>query len=108
MKEVNIKGMAHITGGGFIENIPRMFFKKDMCAYIDRTSYPITKIYKLLNERGVELDHMYNTFNMGIGFVICVDKKDVKKTINILKKQKENAYEIGYIKKSKHVIEFEK
>jgi phosphoribosylformylglycinamidine cyclo-ligase len=106
MKEVNIKGMAHITGGGFIENIPRMFFKKDMCACINRTSYPIPPIYKLLNERGVELDHMYNTFNMGIGFVICVDKKDVKKTLSVLKKQKEHAYEIGYVKKSKEPICF--
>jgi phosphoribosylformylglycinamidine cyclo-ligase len=105
MKKVEIKGMAHITGGGFIENIPRMFFKKGMCACVKRTGYPIPPIYKLLNERGVELEHMYNTFNMGIGFVICVNKKDVQKTLSILKHEKENAYEIGYVKKSNKPIE---
>jgi phosphoribosylformylglycinamidine cyclo-ligase len=105
MKKVKIKGMAHITGGGFIENIPRMFFKKGLCACIDRTSYPVPRIYQLLNERGVELNHMYNTFNMGIGFVICVNKKDVKQTLNILRRQKEHAYQIGYVKKANQSIE---
>lgn len=104
MKKVEIKAMAHITGGGFIENIPRMFTKKGLGALVLKDSYPLPTIYNELTKRGVSKEHMYNTFNMGIGFVICVNKKDVKKTLDFLKLQKEKAYVIGSIEKSGEVI----
>jgi phosphoribosylformylglycinamidine cyclo-ligase len=104
MKKVKVKGMAHITGGGFIENAPRMFAKDGLQIVIDKKSYPLPKIFKLINERGVDLKHMYNTFNMGIGFIICIDKKDINKTLSILKSNGEKAYEIGYIAKGKEQV----
>lgn len=78
MKDVDIKAMAHITGGGFIENIPRMFGGRSFTAVIDKSSYEIPNIFKRIMEKGVEEDHMYNTFNMGIGFVIAVSKEDAQ------------------------------
>jgi phosphoribosylformylglycinamidine cyclo-ligase len=104
MKRVNIKGMAHITGGGFVENAPRMISKPHLQIVIKKDSYPLPKIFQLINQRGVDLKHMYNTFNMGIGFIICVDKKDVKKSIQFLKQNGEQVYEIGYIAKGKEPI----
>jgi phosphoribosylformylglycinamidine cyclo-ligase len=104
MKSVNIKGMAHITGGGFIENAPRMLSKSGLQLVINKNSYPLPKIFQLINKKGVELNHMYNTFNMGIGFIVCVDKKDAKQTMQILKQAGEQAYEIGYVTKGKEPI----
>lgn len=99
-KQVQIKGMAHITGGGFIENAPRMLAKKGQQIVIQKDSYPLPEIFQLINKRGVDLQHMYNTFNMGIGFMICVAKKDVQKALKILKNNKETAYVIGYVQNS--------
>ena len=76
MKEFELKGMANITGGGFIENVPRMF-KGDFTAVIEKNSYEIPQIFKQLMSLGVKEEDMYNTFNMGIGFVLCVSKDDV-------------------------------
>jgi phosphoribosylformylglycinamidine cyclo-ligase len=97
MKQFDIKGMAHITGGGFYENIPRMF-KDDFTAVIGKDSFDKPEIFKYLMELGVEEDHMYNTFNMGIGFVLCVNKEDTKGVIDLLKKLGDKAFEIGYVK----------
>lgn len=100
LKKHNIKGMAHITGGGFIENAPRML--KDTAPLkivINKGSYPLPDIYKLFVQKGVDLNHMYNVFNMGIGFMLCVDKKDVTKVLSSLKALKEKAYHIGSIEK---------
>ncbi|MGL4739999.1 MAG: phosphoribosylformylglycinamidine cyclo-ligase [Sarcina sp.] len=97
LAEIDVKGMAHITGGGFIENIPRMFSKEGLTAIINTDSYELPSIFKYVIEKGVDKNHMYNTFNMGIGFVLCVDKKDLKSTFEILKKQGENPIELGYI-----------
>jgi phosphoribosylformylglycinamidine cyclo-ligase len=104
MRQVKIKGMSHITGGGFIENAPRMLNKPGLQIVINKNSYPIPKIFQLINKRGVDLDHMYNTFNMGIGFIVCVEKKDVTKAIKLLKDGNERAYEIGYITKGREPI----
>lgn len=97
LEKYKIKGMAHITGGGFIENIPRMFNKDGLMAVINKDSYPILEIFKKMIELGVDEDHMYNTFNMGIGFVLCVNEEDVDSIIKDLEKIGEEAYEIGYI-----------
>lgn len=97
MKDVDIKAMAHITGGGFIENIPRMFGGRNFTAVIDKSSYEIPNLFKRIMEKGVEEDHMYNTFNMGIGFVIAVSKEDAQKTMEKLKSLGEEPVLLGHV-----------
>lgn len=96
MEKFEIKGMANITGGGFIENIPRMF-KGECKAVINKDSYEVPGIFKHLMSLGVKEEDMYNTFNMGIGFVLCVSKDDVSAVIKQLESLGEKAYEIGYV-----------
>lgn len=96
LESFNIKGMAHVTGGGFFENIPRMF-KGDFTAVINKNSYEIPEIFKYMMSLGVEEKEMYNTYNMGIGFVLCVDKKDTEDIIKALGEMGEKAFEIGTV-----------
>ncbi len=105
-KNFNIKGMAHITGGGFIENIPRMF-SKNFTAIIKKNSYPIPRLFQYIKSFGIEEKKMYNTFNMGIGFVLAVSKEDSTKIINFLDSYGLKSYEIGYIVEGKEGICFE-
>ncbi|MBL4932053.1 phosphoribosylformylglycinamidine cyclo-ligase [Clostridium paridis] len=98
LDKFEIKGMAHVTGGGFIENVPRMFTKENQTAVIKKDSYPMPEIFNLIIEKGVDKDHMYNTFNMGIGYVLCVNKDDAQTVIGELKELGEEAYEIGYVR----------
>ncbi len=82
--KVKIKGMSHITGGGFIENIPRML-PDGVCAKIDIDSYEVPQIFKTMQKiSGLENSKMYNTFNMGIGMVLAVDASEVEKVQEIL------------------------
>lgn len=97
MQKFEIKGMAHITGGGFIENVPRMF-KGDMTAVIDKNSYEVPPIFKHLMDLGVSEKDMYNTFNMGIGFVLCVSPEEAGNVLESLKESGEKAYQIGFVK----------
>ncbi|WP_066873802.1 phosphoribosylformylglycinamidine cyclo-ligase [Clostridium mediterraneense] len=97
LDKIEIKGMAHITGGGFIENIPRMFGKENLTAVIKKDSYKLPKIFERVIEKGVDKNHMYNTFNMGIGFVVCVAEEDKERALNILKECGEEATVIGYV-----------
>ncbi|WP_143315305.1 phosphoribosylformylglycinamidine cyclo-ligase [Clostridium sp. HBUAS56017] len=97
LKNYEIKGMSHITGGGFIENVPRMFNGRELTAVINKESYPLPSIFEKMVELGVDKDHMYNTFNMGIGFVLCVNEKDVDPIKKVLLEMGERAYEIGYV-----------
>jgi phosphoribosylformylglycinamidine cyclo-ligase len=97
MKNYKIKGMSHITGGGFYENIPRMF-KTDFTAEIYKNSYEIPKIFKHIMSLGVPEDEMYNTFNMGIGFIICVNEKDSENILKEIEELGEKAYKIGIVK----------
>lgn len=93
--KVDVKGIANITGGGFIENIPRMF-PKNIAAKIDTGSYEIPPIFTLLQEKSrLEKRDIYNTFNMGIGTVLCVNGEDVSKTIEICNACGDKAYVIG-------------
>jgi phosphoribosylformylglycinamidine cyclo-ligase len=96
LEQFKIKGMAHITGGGFIENIPRML-KNGLTAVINKDSYEVPEIFKYMMSLGVEEKQMYNTFNMGIGFVLCVEKEDSSKVLQWLSDMGEKAYEIGNI-----------
>ena len=97
IEKFNIKGMSHITGGGFIENVPRMFNGAELTAEIRKDSYPLPAIFEDMISRGVARDHMYNTFNMGIGFVLCVKEADVQAILNELEAMGEKAYEIGVV-----------
>ncbi|HAT4309131.1 TPA: phosphoribosylformylglycinamidine cyclo-ligase [Clostridium perfringens] len=97
LEKFNIKGMAHVTGGGFCENIPRMLSEEGLSIVINKNSYEIPEIFKKLMELGVQEEEMYNTFNMGIGFVLCVEENEVEEVLKELSKQGEKAFEIGYI-----------
>lgn len=98
LDKFQVKGMAHITGGGFIENVPRMFNgRENLTAVIEKDSYKLPDIFLEMERLGVNREHMYNTFNMGIGFILCVDEKDVNEILKELKSNGEEAYEIGYI-----------
>ncbi|MFL0194869.1 phosphoribosylformylglycinamidine cyclo-ligase [Clostridium sp. WILCCON 0269] len=98
MEKFEIKAMAHITGGGFYENIPRMF-KEGFTAVIDKNSFQIPEIFKYIMDLGVDEEHMYNTYNMGIGFVLCVDNKDAQSIVKDLSEMGEKAYVIGHVKR---------
>lgn len=92
---VVIKGCSHITGGGFYENIPRML-PDGIGARINRNSYEVPPVFDLLQKTGNITDQMmYNTYNMGIGMVLCVDPADADKTMQALKAAGEKAYLIG-------------
>ena len=104
-KNIKIKACSHITGGGFYENIPRML-RENTKAVIRKDSYEIPAIFKLMAETGdIKEEMMYNTFNMGIGMVIAVDKSDISETLEALKSSGEVAYEIGYIDEGEKGIE---
>lgn len=97
MEQFEIRGMAHITGGGFIENTPRMFNGRELTAVIKKNSYKVPSIFEKMVEMGVDRDHMYNTFNMGIGFMLAVKAEDAENVIKALNEMGEQAYEIGYV-----------
>ncbi len=95
ISKVKVKGIAHITGGGFIENIPRIFPEGIGCE-IRKDSYPVPEIFRIMREKSEGTDaQLYNTFNMGIGMVVCVDQKDVSSALAALKSTGEEAYLIG-------------
>lgn len=94
---VTIKACSHITGGGFYENIPRML-KDGTHAVIEKNSFFIPPIFEMLAKDGnVAEEAMYNTYNMGIGMVTAVDKKDVDQTVAAIREAGEKAYVIGEI-----------
>ena len=103
MESVKINGMAHITGGGLIENVPRTI-PDGFCANIDKKKVEIPPIFKHEYFKKVTEDELWGTFNMGVGFIVIVKKEDAEKTIGILKENGENAYEIGYISKGENKL----
>lgn len=106
LKKVKVKGISHITGGGFYENIPRCI-PNGLCAEIEKNKIKILPIFKYIQKIGnIEERDMFNTFNMGVGMCIIVSKKDVEKTIEILSSCKEDAYIIGKIIENKEKIIF--
>lgn len=94
-----VKGVAHITGGGFIENIPRMI-PDGLAAHINLGSWPVLPIFDVLEKAG-SIDHMemFNIFNMGIGMVLAVSAEDADKTMELLKSNGEAGYVLGNIVK---------
>ena len=97
MKEVTVKGVSHITGGGFYENIPRSL-KEGCCARIAKADVRTPALFDLLARVGGIPEHdMFNTFNMGVGMVLTVDAEEADKAIEILKAHGEDAYRLGVI-----------
>lgn len=97
IENVNVKGISHITGGGFYENMPRML-RDGVALNIDVNSYSRKPIFDLLQKTGnIPTRDMYNTFNMGIGMAVIVPENEVEKALEILKNQGEEAYLIGEV-----------
>jgi len=107
LEKIDIHGMVHITGGGFHENIPRMYptggvhgdahGKAHLISCIKKGSWPVPPIFDELVRRGADPARMYYTFNMGIGFLLAVGKADAANAIAFLNKEGFPAYEIGYV-----------
>ena len=97
MKQITVKGVSHITGGGFYENIPRSL-KAGCCARIAKADVRTPALFDLLaKEGGIPERDMFNTFNMGVGMVLTVAAEDADKAIEILKAYGEDAYRLGVI-----------
>jgi phosphoribosylformylglycinamidine cyclo-ligase len=104
LKEVAVKGISHITGGGFYENIPRSI-PDGLGAKIDRSKVKVLPVFDLIAEKGrISERDMFNTFNMGVGMSIVVAAEDAEKTLQILKDNGEDAYVIGEIIESEEKI----
>ncbi|MCI8383907.1 MAG: phosphoribosylformylglycinamidine cyclo-ligase [Clostridia bacterium] len=105
LKNVTVKGISHITGGGFYENMPRML-RDGVSLKIQKDSYPVLPIFKLIQKEGeIPERDMYNTFNMGIGMAVIVKEEEAKKAIEILEQQGERAYIIGEVIEGQKEIE---
>ena len=97
MDEITVKGVSHITGGGFYENIPRSI-PKGLGAKIEKSAVPVLPIFDLIQKQGnVSERDMFNTYNMGIGMSITVDKNDLDRSLEILKNNGEDAVVIGEV-----------
>ena len=105
-RKVRITGMAHITGGGFQDNIPRVL-PKAVNAEIDRASWTVPTIFKFIERQGkVDRDEMYRVFNMGIGYVVIIPKNQLVKATNILRAQHQPYNIIGVIRKGKGIVTY--
>ncbi|GBF73633.1 phosphoribosylformylglycinamidine cyclo-ligase [Paenibacillus sp. 598K] len=103
---VQVKGMAHITGGGFIENIPRVL-PDGVNAEIDYGSWPILPIFELMQQKGsITNRDMFTTFNMGIGYIAVVPAEQAEEALRILAEQGEQAYRIGTVTEGSRVVTF--
>jgi phosphoribosylaminoimidazole synthetase len=107
VKKVEVKGISNITGGGFIENIPRCIPKgKNLCATIEEGTWPVLPIFEIMQQRGqIERAHMYNTFNMGIGMVLVVAKENADIALKTIEEMGEKAYIIGKITSNEKEVE---
>ncbi|MFH0983918.1 MAG: phosphoribosylformylglycinamidine cyclo-ligase [Candidatus Omnitrophota bacterium] len=102
-KKVLVKGIVNITGGGFYDNLPRVI-PKGLGASIDRNTWKVPEIFRVAQKAGGISDHeMYKTFNMGIGMVVILGKRDVPSAQKVLKNFKLNSWEIGRIVRSSGV-----
>jgi phosphoribosylformylglycinamidine cyclo-ligase len=97
LKKFHLKGLSHITGGGFIENIPRML-PDGLGVKIKENSWPVPPVFHLISKLGqIESKEMYNVFNMGIGMVIAVSKEEAPGLLELLGQSGEKAFEIGVV-----------
>lgn len=107
IKKIDVKGMAHITGGGLTENIPRII-KNGLLAEINLSSWKFPKIFQWLQDSGkISQMDMLRIFNCGVGMICILDQKDISKAQSILKGYKFKSFPIGVIKKSKSSTQIE-
>ena len=100
MAQVEVKGISHITGGGFYENIPRSL-PEGMGAFIERKALVTPPLFDLIaREGGIPMEEMYNTFNMGVGMSIAVAAEDADRAISLLQQAGEKAYIMGEVRPS--------
>ena len=100
LDRVRVKGISHITGGGFYENIPRMI-PEGLCARIREAEVRVLPIFDLIAKTGnIPERDMFNTFNMGIGMIVSVDKNDADKAVEVLNSAGEQAYVLGELVES--------
>ena len=98
LEKFTIKGMAHITGGGIIENVPRVL-PENTVAQIDAKAWELPKLFQWLQKAGnVETQEMYRTFNCGIGMVVIIAKEDADAVQAFLSEQGETVYRLGVIR----------
>ncbi|MDD4316259.1 MAG: AIR synthase-related protein, partial [Clostridia bacterium] len=103
ISKLKVNGIAHVTGGGFIENVPRMF-PEGLGAEISIDSYEVPKIFRALQKKaGIPDSKAYNTFNMGIGMVLAIDEKNAAEAVKILDGCGEKAYVIGKVTRGEGV-----
>ena len=104
LKEVAVKGISHITGGGFYENIPRSI-PDGLCARIDRAAVRTPAIFDLIRRTGnIPERDMFNTFNMGVGMSLIVSKESADRALEALKGRGVDAYAVGEIVKSEEKV----
>ncbi|KXB91183.1 phosphoribosylformylglycinamidine cyclo-ligase [Veillonellaceae bacterium DNF00626] len=104
LSHIDIKGMVHITGGGFYENIPRIL-PEGTAVVIDGDSWPVLPIFPFLKKEGnIDAHEMYRTFNCGIGMLLILNQEDADKAMDILSEQGEKIYRIGYVTKGKKEV----
>ena len=104
LEKINVKGISHITGGGFYENMPRML-NDNVALEIQKDSYKVPEIFKLIKKEGnIPERDMYNTFNMGIGMAIIIPEDEKENALEILKQEGESAYVIGKVIKGNKEI----
>lgn len=104
ISEVNVKSVSHITGGGFYENIPRSL-PKNLAAKIERKAVQVLPIFDLIARSGdIPERDMFNTFNMGVGMIVCVDKNDADKAVAAIKSAGEDAYVLGELVESEEGV----
>ncbi|MBO5402927.1 MAG: phosphoribosylformylglycinamidine cyclo-ligase [Clostridia bacterium] len=104
LEKVNVKGISHITGGGFYENIPRSV-PDGLCANIDRSAVKVLPIFEVIAKDGnIPERDMFNTYNMGVGMSIVVSPEDVDTALEVLKANGEDAYVIGSISEGNEKI----
>ncbi|URN95103.1 MAG: phosphoribosylformylglycinamidine cyclo-ligase [Candidatus Pristimantibacillus lignocellulolyticus] len=106
IEQVNVKGMAHITGGGFIENIPRVL-PEGVNVDVNYGSWPILPIFELMQQKGnITNRDMFTTFNMGIGLVVVVPAEQAEEAIRIANELGEQAYAIGTVTEGNRIVTF--
>ena len=105
LEQLRVKGISHITGGGFYENIPRMI-PEGLCARIPEANVRVLPIFDLIAETGkISRRDMFNTFNMGVGMCLVVSPKEAEKALEILRANGEDAYLLGEITEGERRIE---
>ena len=105
LEKVDVKGISHITGGGFYENIPRSI-PDGLCAKIDKSKVKVLPIFDLIASFGnIPERDMFNTYNMGVGMSIVVPAAEAEKALDILRECGEDAYLIGEIIAGEEKIE---